>query len=86
MRLIVSLASAALGLAVWVGGVGAAGPTPGQGPWQLCPNNSEICARQLGPDLYTDVNDEDFDCLTRNDRAGIGLINGNSGRAHCWAV
>lgn len=83
MRLIVAFASTALGLAVWVGGVGAAGPTPGQGPWQRCPNNSVICAGQLGPDL--DPSNEDFDCLTNNGSAGIALINGNSARAHCWA-
>ena len=84
MRLTGLLGAALLALFVSGGAALAAGPSPGQGPWLLCPNNSFVCASQLGPDL--DPTDEDFDCLTRNGRVGIALQNGNNQRAHCWAV
>ena len=61
----------------------AAGPTPGRGPWIACPNNSPVCAAQLGDDI--DPTNEVFDCETRNGRAGVALQNSNSGNAKCWA-
>ena len=84
MRITAFLAGAVLSLSVWVGVAQAAGPSPGQGPWLPCPNNSPICASALGPDL--DPSDQDFDCLTRNGRLGVALQNGNSARVHCWAT
>jgi len=83
MRLTISIASAALALGLWAGAAQAAGPTPGQGPWQACPNNSVVCAAQLGPDL--DPTNETFDCMTKNGHMGRGLQNGNNARAGCWA-
>jgi hypothetical protein len=82
MRVIAWLGAAVLALTVW-SGVATAGPTPGNGPWILCPNNSPACAAQLGPDL--DPTDEDFDCLTRSGQPGIGLQNLNNQRAGCWS-
>lgn len=76
---IIGSATAAL---LFLGTVVASGPQPGQGPWLPCPNNSIVCASQLGPDL--DPTDEDFDCLTHNGTAGVALQNGNNARAHCW--
>lgn len=83
MRLFVSLSSAALALGLWAGAAQAAGPSPGQGPWQACPNDSVVCAGQLGQDL--NPTNQTFDCMTKNGRAGHGLQNGNNARAHCWA-
>ena len=84
MKWTIALVQAVLALMIWGGVALAAGPSPGNGPWVLCPNNSSICAGQLGPDR--DTNNEIFDCLTNNGSAGRALQNVNSGNAHCWAL
>ena len=83
MKLTITLAQVILGFAVWGGVAVAAGPAVGNGPWVLCPNNSSVCAAQLGPDL--DTTNENFDCLTRNGSPGHALQNANTGTARCWA-
>ena len=87
MKWTIALVQAVLGFMIWAGVGLAAGPTPGNGPWVLCPNDrigDSVCAQQLGPDR--DTNNEIFDCLTNNDSPGRALQNVNSGNAHCWAL
>ena len=86
MKLTITLAQVILGFAIWGSVALAAGPSAGNGPWVLCPNDStgdSVCAAQLGPDLNS--TNENFDCVTRNGSAGHALQNANTGRAHCWA-
>ena len=83
MRVASLLASSVLALSA-VGTAAAAGPSPGQGPWLRCPNNSPTCALQVGPDL--DPTDQDFDCLTNNGTPGVALQNGKNQRVHCFAT
>ncbi len=59
-----------------------AGPTAGHGPWVPCPNESPICAEQLGPDLVP--SNDGFDCMTRNGRMGYALQSSTTGTVHCW--
>jgi len=83
MKRAFGLAQIALLAALWAGTAAAAGPQPGHGPWVVCPNDSPVCAAQLGPDL--DPTDEDFDCRTRNGRLGHALQSSTTGTVHCWA-
>ena len=83
MKLTIVLAQVVLAFSIWGGTALAAGPSAGSGPWVLCPNNSSICAAQLGPDLNT--TNENFDCTARNGRAGHALQHSGTGSVHCWA-
>lgn len=68
----------------------ASGPAPGTPPypWSLCPDSSAgtdlTCAPQLGSDL--NPGNGFLDCTAQNGKAGIGLINFDSGKAHCFAL
>ena len=84
MTLPAARAAGFIALAILGGIASAAGPAPGNGPWVLCPNNSSVCAAQLGADL--DSSNEIFDCLTNNGSPGRALQSANTGRAHCWAL
>ncbi len=84
MKIIAMFAPVALALSIWSGAALASGPAAGTGPWVACANNDLTCAAQLGSDL-NGANSE-FDCLAPNGSAGIGMLNINSGKAHCYAV
>jgi hypothetical protein len=73
----------ALLLALVAGPSAFAGPSAGHGPWVVCPNDSPICAEQLGPDL--DLTNDGFDCMTRNGRPGYALQSSTTGTVKCWA-
>lgn len=65
----------------------ASGPAPGTGlyPWRACSAINDItCTSQLGPDLNSD--NGIFDCTAPNGKAGIGMFNFDSGKAHCFAL
>ncbi len=83
MNLAIFVLTAVLAVSVWGGLSLAAGPSPGNGPWTACSNNSSVCARQLGSDVNPD--NEVFDCWTRNGRLGHALQSSNTGSVKCWA-
>ncbi len=80
-RALVSIPVAVL-VALWAGATAFAGPTAGHGPWVVCPNESPVCAAQLGPDV--DPTNTWFDCMTRNGRLGYALQSSTTGTVHCW--
>ncbi len=84
MKLAAMLGPVALALSIWSGAALASGPTAGTGPWVPCTDGDFICALTLGPDLIT--GNGQFDCLTANGSAGVGVLNINSGKAHCSTV
>lgn len=64
----------------------ASGPAAGTlpYPWRACPDGNNLtCAFYLGNDLIH--NNGVFDCIAPNGKAGIGMLNFDSGRAHCFA-
>ena len=84
MKLAAILGPVALALSIWSGAALASGPTPGNGPWVACTDSNLTCELSLGSDLI--AGNGMFDCVTPNGSAGVGVLNVNSGKAHCDAV